>query len=527
MRERPCRICRAGGKAPPAWQGADGEPPGVGRPRLSDQYGRLLRMPKRVPLEPPYVEEKIARLRAGGDLRLLDLFSGCGGLTLGFKRAGFQPVAGVEFDAHAAASYARNFHKGDSEEHFGRARDIRELDLSELLRVPLSDVPTAVDVVIGGPPCPSFTRVGRAKLREVMAHPEAFKLDERTSLYLHALHVIEMTRPLAVLIENVPDVLNQGGRAVGDEIAGHLRDMGYRVIYTLMNAANYGVPQMRDRFFLIGLREELGVDPVFPDPSHWFDVPRGYKGSRDVAFKLLGDLTAHPFYKPPASATPALPPAVTAAEALADLPTLRHHLDTPQKRGPQRFDRPVPWPSGKAPLHPFTKEMRAWPGFENTGELRDHVIRALGPRDQRLFASMKAGDDYPAAHRLAVGMWQAAGAVESAFREFVPPYDPGKFPNKWRKMEPDAPSRTLMAHLGKDTYSHIHYDSSQARTISVREAARLQSFPDGFQFCGTMNPAFRQIGNAVAPLVAYHIADAMRTSIDAAVQSRHTVRTAS
>ncbi len=81
----------------------------------------------------------------------------------------------------------------------------------------------------------------------------------------------------------------------------------------------------------------------------------------------------------------------------------------------------------------------------------------------------------------------------------VPPYDPTKFPNKWRKLERDFPSRTLLAHLSHDTYSHIHYDSEQARTISVREAARLQSFPDGFEFCGAMNAAFGQIGNAVPP----------------------------
>src|SRR5262249_684937 len=88
---------------------------------------------------------------------------------------------------------------------------------------------------------------------------------------------------------------------------------------------------------------------------------------------------------------------------------------------------------------------------------------------------------------------------------YVPPYDPGKFPNKWRKMAADEPARTLMAHIGKDTYSHIHYDSAQASTISVREAARLQSFPDGFRFSGTMNPAFRQIGNAVPPLLAHAV----------------------
>src|SRR5205823_3720884 len=98
-------------------------------------------------------------------------------------------------------------------------------------------------------------------------------------------------------------------------------------------------------------------------------------------------------------------------------------------------------------------------------------------------------------------------------KEMVPPYDPGKFHNKWRKMEANYPSRTLMAHLGKDSYSHIHYDSAQARTISVREAARLQSFPDGFVFEGSMNPAFRQIGNAVPPLLALAIAKTIKAQL--------------
>ncbi|KAF1855428.1 hypothetical protein Lal_00003753 [Lupinus albus] len=100
----------------------------------------------------------------------------------------------------------------------------------------------------------------------------------------------------------------------------------------------------------------------------------------------------------------------------------------------------------------------------------------------------------------------------------VPPYDAGKFPNKWRKMWRDQPARTLMAHLGKDGYSHIHYDSDQARTISVREAARLQSFPDGFVFCGTMNPAFRQIGNAVPPLMAKALATTVLAALNGSQQ---------
>jgi DNA (cytosine-5)-methyltransferase 1 len=173
--------------------------------------------------------------------------------------------------------------------------------------------------------------------------------------------------------------------------------------------------------------------------------------------------------------------------------------------------------------------MRSWPGFGNTEGVRDHVIRYL-PRDWKLFARMNPGDQYPEAHRHAVAMFnevierrkaegsaprKGSAAWQALWDSIVPPYDVGKFPNKWRKMEPDLPARTLMAHLGKDSYSHIHYDSDQQRTISVREAARLQSFPDGFVFSGTMNPAFRQIGNAVPPLLAKAVAGVMMSALQA------------
>ena len=175
--------------------------------------------------------------------------------------------------------------------------------------------------------------------------------------------------------------------------------------------------------------------------------------------------------------------------------------------------------------------MKTWKGFEAPDALYDHVIRYL-PRDFELFARMNHGDQYPEAYRHAHDMFEerltrerqsgnpirtGSAAYEQLKREIIPPYDAGKFPNKWRKMWPDKPARTLMAHLGKDGYSHIHYDSSQARTISVREAARLQSFPDGFRFSGTMNPAFRQIGNAVPPLLAKALAEEMIRALRSAL----------
>jgi DNA (cytosine-5)-methyltransferase 1 len=108
----------------------------------------------------------------------------------------------------------------------------------------------------------------------------------------------------------------------------------------------------------------------------------------------------------------------------------------------------------------------------------------------------------------------------------VPPYDPHKFPNKWWKLDPDAPCRTLTAHIGKDTYSHIHFDGRQKRTISVREAARLQSFPDGFRLAGAMNAAFRQIGNAVPPLLALAVAKSLGELLQKAAVTRRNRKSA-
>jgi DNA (cytosine-5)-methyltransferase 1 len=269
----------------------------------------------------------------------------------------------------------------------------------------------------------------------------------------------------------------------------------------------------------------------FPEPSNWLVLPPGYEGSRAVALKVLnGHLEeAHDYHEPPI-ASPKLPPAVTAEEALGDLPPIyaRDQLAAGDlRRGARRFDQNVPY-DGRRKISAYARLLRSWPGLEAPAEgLRDHVIRYL-PRDYELFARLNPGDQYPQAWQHAMNMLaekiaelrRKGKVVREGSAEYdrlrdaiVPPYDATKFPNKWRKMWRDQPARTLMAHLGKDSYSHIHYDSEQARTISVREAARLQSFPDGFVFCGTMNPAFRQIGNAVPPLMAKALAETMMIAL--------------
>ena len=121
----------------------------------------------------------------------------------------------------------------------------------------LGPVGAAIDVLVGGPPCQAFARVGRSKLREIDEHPHAFKHDPRAKLYLEYLRYVTAFQPLAILMENVPDVLNHGGQNIAEEICEVLGTKGYVVRYTLLNAAFYGVPQMRERMFLIGYHRDL------------------------------------------------------------------------------------------------------------------------------------------------------------------------------------------------------------------------------------------------------------------------------
>ena len=200
---------------------------------------------------------KLSRIREGAPPRVLDLFAGCGGLSLGFSTAGFRIVGAVELDPLAAQSHANNFHKDSSDEVrdlHARPRDITQTEPKELIgELHLGYPPElAIDVIIGGPPCQAFARVGRAKLREVDAHPAAYLQDPRGNLYLRFLDYVKKLQPIVVLMENVPDALNYGGHNIGEEMCDVLTDLGYVCRYTLLNSAYYGVPQMRERMFLIG-----------------------------------------------------------------------------------------------------------------------------------------------------------------------------------------------------------------------------------------------------------------------------------
>ncbi|HPE79764.1 MAG: DNA (cytosine-5-)-methyltransferase [Chromatiaceae bacterium] len=492
----------------------------------------------------PAIVRKWKRLRDGGEPRVLDLFAGCGGISLGFRSAGFEILGAAEIDKDAARTHGINFFGNGYSEGHESSRDVHDEPSGLFSDLKVRSSPeNVVDVLVGGPPCQAFARIGRAKLRSEARRlnsrsaDEAFLNDERADLVWQYLRIVQETKPLVILIENVPDMLNFGGQNVAELVCEELDRQGYSAGYTLLNSVFYGVPQTRERMFLLAYRKELGVAVRWPKPTHYFDLPRGYDGTRATALKhilkfdekgLLEDIehNFHHFQFP--SPDDFLVSAVSAKDALADLPrilALRDFQAGCLRRGvrdlstTQRYTQDAS--SGYAAL------MREWPGFSSDQAVTGHVIRYL-PRDFKIFRMMKPGWQYPQiwerveqekkkllARRSRVGLSTKMSdpEVRRLTEEWTLPYDKSKFPNKWWKLRADEPSRTLLAHLGKDSYSHIHYESAQARTISVREAARLQSFPDGFHFSGGMNAAFRQIGNAVPPLVSYSIAREVRCSL--------------
>jgi len=446
-------------------------------------------------------------------LQVVDLFAGAGGFSLGFRAAGCRIAAAVDVDETAGRTFEANFSRLQAADppclFCGDQGDLESLDLD---RISARGRP---DILIGGPPCQGFSRIGRGKLDSLS--DEGFRGDPRNDLYRRFLDAAAFWRPLAVVMENVPGMLSVGGVNVAEEAARDLSERGYRVGYAVLNAVWYGVPQYRERLFFIGVRDDLGsAVPAMPVATHRAALPLGY-----LRPSLQALLPFIRYGECPVDLSRASGVATTVAEALDDLSVLRDHLAGGDRRSLGTFRRPRPYRS--VPRAPYVQLMRQWPGLDNSEVIDDHVARRT-PRDYEIFGRMKHGDMYPQALAIArerfrheIEQLRRSGEApqvgsreyEELQKRFVPPYDEDVFAEKWRKLLPDQPSWTVPAHLSKDGYSHIHHDSEQKRTISPREAARLQSFPDGFRFLGNMGDCYRQIGNAVPPLLAWAIACAV------------------
>lgn len=452
-------------------------------------------------------------------------------MALGFRAAGAKCVGAVEWNDAAATTFQHTF-RDEEPVVFGGPEDgdVNDLEVSRLLDS-LQEQP---DIVVGGPPCQGFSRIGRAKQASLLAETERVLSGGvtdpgRNQLYKYFLGVVREAQPKAFVMENVPGMREHLGTDFAKKISREAHYLGYHVRYFLLNAAEYGVPQHRWRLFFVGIRHDFGVHAI-PEPP-----PRTHVQDGGALVLEGSSIPEHAWMRAGAdilTSSGARPP-VTVREALADLPRFRQHL-----RGEEPTEQRLP---SRGPLSAYAEQLRSWPRMPRVETTSGHWYRFTGythpdacdgGRDFPLFREMAQGDRYPEAIAIAHRRFREALATanprpapdspgwEDLRARFIPPYRNDAFHDKWRKLEADKPSWTVTAHLSRDTYSHIHYDSRQARTITVREAARLQSFPDAVDFQGNFGEQYRQIGNAVPPLLARAIATQLLGQLQEAQESR-------
>ncbi|PET65077.1 DNA (cytosine-5-)-methyltransferase [Bacillus sp. AFS001701] len=348
---------------------------------------------------------------------VIDLFSGAGGLSQGFVQAGYDLLAGVDFDDAALRTYAHNIKgaKALKEDLFNEEKSIKDIE-SELGN-------KEIDVIIAGPPCQGFSLTGARDIN-----------DSRNKLYVAVVHAVKHFQPKAFLIENVPGMATLYKGLVKQQIINTFEDLGYAVSVTdkPLLAADYGVPQIRKRMFFVGFKKDLGYD--------YFKFP-----------KPILDANHH----------------IGTAAAISDLPPL---VDT---LGENVMEYTC------EPQTEYQKLMR-----KNSKLIYNHVGTKHTDEVKWVISQVPEGGNHKDL---------LPGVGESR-----------KFNEAWTRYHSQKPSKTI------DTGHRNHFHYKWNRVPTVRENARLQSFPDDFEFLGTKTQQNRQVGNAVPPLLAQAIGEKMK-----------------
>jgi len=379
-------------------------------------------------------------------LTLIDLFSGCGGFSLGMERAGFSCLAAVDFNPEAVAVFRRNF------AHVPQVldKDLTKFPPAELAKLLGTD---SVDAIVGGPPCQGFSTV-----RQVDGTNNGTRMvqDERRYLYREFLRYVEFFEPKVFVMENVLGIRSASEGEYFVRVQKEARALGYRVHAQVEDCVELGLPQKRRRQLFIGTR--LGLTDYFR--SELIAAPRAC--DHPPLWEAIGDL-----------------PAVKAGEG-------EESCDYDMERRKGHIER-----FGRRYLYSVLE-------IERAANLTAHRARPHSERDLRDFLLLKEGENSAEAIRRGV--------------EFEFPYDKTTFKDRYTRQSRWKACSTIVAHLSKDGLMFIH--PTQNRSLTPREAARIQSFPDWFEFPIARTHQFRVIGNAVPPLVSEAIGIAVKSYIE-------------
>jgi len=392
-----------------------------------------------------------------------DLFAGAGGLSLGFEWAGFKTRFFNELDGTAAKTFSLNMPGS-----VPFVCPIQELEARDVLSES-GLVESELDVMIGGPPCQGFS----------INAPSRSSEDPRNNLFKHYVRlVLEGIRPKLVLMENVPGLISLEGGAALERIRAAFTDCGYSIGIAILNSAHYGVPQERWRLFLVGTREGL-PDSLFPMPTHYSRRRANFsRASEYVLFpEAVGPTTQQSLF-----GTMTLLPPVTVEDAIGDLP-------------------PIPSAGGADDIAYSAPATCSYQTVMREGSTRifNHVCSGLSDRNLERARHVPPGGswrDIPF-ELLPAGMKRARRSDHT---------------RRYGRLHPEGLSGTILTKCDPHWGSFFHY--AQDRVISVREAARLHSFPDRFRFVGSRTEQYRQVGNAVPPLLAAAIAGRIRQALE-------------
>jgi DNA (cytosine-5)-methyltransferase 1 len=389
-------------------------------------------------------------------LTCIDLFCGCGGFTLGMERAGFSILAAADSNQEAITVFRSNF---PSVAHMFH-QDLTTFAPTEMAQIIGAQ---EVDVIVGGPPCQGFSTV---RQRDGSNSGPRMVQDKRRHLYRDFLRYVGFFKPKVFVMENVLGIKSAAGGKFFTKVQKEARAMGYRVHGQVERAAKLGVPQKRQRQLIIGTRS---------------DIP-GY---------FRGELEPSPRINVALDGTQGLKDQVTLWEAIGDLPPLAAGTGSEDSEyDAERFARQFRLYGGRYLLDVLEVAPH--------NKLTAHVARPHSDRDLRDFARLREGEHCTQAMKRG--------------EHFEFPYDKKTFKDRYTRQHRNETCSTIVAHLSKDGLMFIH--PTQARSLTAREAARVQSFPDWFQFPVPRTQQFRLIGNAVPPLVGESVGLAVKSYLD-------------